>query len=290
MSHTKIIANTTNPTNKSAIAPIAAKSKVDRRMVGLSLHGWENGMVLSLIVAGFFALIAGAATWAVVRLTRLELADSKRELDAYKLTVESNVAEAKKEGIEAGKAAGNALVRAAESEKQTAELTKGNLTLQTNLERERIERLKLEEKLAPRSLSAAQRESIKAALTQFAGMRIDLIAFVQSSTPDTAPLAIAIGGILESARWRPKFWSTISTGAHITGILVSVREGSDSATLAAANGIVDILNRERLASSRWDAFNFRSGKLEEAPASGINGPPWDEADVAPIRMLIGTKP
>jgi hypothetical protein len=77
-----------NPTNKAAIATTAATSKEVRRVLGLSLHGWENAMVISLIIAGFFALIVGAATWAVVRLQRIELAESKRELDEYKLTVE----------------------------------------------------------------------------------------------------------------------------------------------------------------------------------------------------------
>jgi hypothetical protein len=42
-------------------------------MRGLSLHGWEISMVVFLIVAGFFALLAGAATWAIVRLQRIEL-------------------------------------------------------------------------------------------------------------------------------------------------------------------------------------------------------------------------
>jgi hypothetical protein len=45
-------------------------------MFGVSLHGWENAMISFLIVAGFFALIAGVATWVVVRLQRVEIAES----------------------------------------------------------------------------------------------------------------------------------------------------------------------------------------------------------------------
>src|SRR5260370_3946336 len=135
MSQMTAIPSTANPTNKNAIEPMAASSKDVRRMLGLSLHGWENSMVVFLIIAGFFALLAGAATWAVVRLQRIEIAESQRELDSYKLTVESKVADAKKEGIEAGKTAGNALVRA-------EELKAANLAL--------------EAQIAPRRLTEAQ--------------------------------------------------------------------------------------------------------------------------------------
>jgi hypothetical protein len=107
-----------NVTNNSPKAPMEATSKDIRRMLGLSLHGWENSMVVFLIIAGFFALLAGVATSAVVRLQRVEIAESKEEFDEYKLTVEGKVAEARKEGIEAGKTAGSALLRASETEKQ----------------------------------------------------------------------------------------------------------------------------------------------------------------------------
>jgi hypothetical protein len=63
-------------------------------MLGLSLHGWENAMVVFLIIAGFFALVAGAATWAVVRLQRIELASSEQELERYKLDTARNISEA----------------------------------------------------------------------------------------------------------------------------------------------------------------------------------------------------
>ena len=54
-------------------------------MLGLSLHGWENVMVVFLILAGFTALVAGVSTWAVVRLQRIELAGTEQEFDKYKL-------------------------------------------------------------------------------------------------------------------------------------------------------------------------------------------------------------
>lgn len=86
--------STINPTNNAATVETTKTSKKVRRMFGLSLQGWENWMVASLIVAAAFALIAGFATWQVVRLQRIELADSKNEFDRYKLDTEQKIADA----------------------------------------------------------------------------------------------------------------------------------------------------------------------------------------------------
>lgn len=59
-------------------------------MLGLDLHGWE------------YLMIASLATGAVVVLTRQENEHVRAEYETYKLTVEGKVADAKKEGIEAG--------------------------------------------------------------------------------------------------------------------------------------------------------------------------------------------
>ena len=55
---------------------MAIFSKKDRLLFGFSLHGWEDAMVIFLIIAGLFALLAGIATWQVVRLQRIEIATS----------------------------------------------------------------------------------------------------------------------------------------------------------------------------------------------------------------------
>src|SRR4051794_6129035 len=94
------VPNTTNPTSKTPIAETAIVSKRVRRMFGLSLHGWENWMVGSLIVAAAFALIAGFATWAVVRLQRIELAESKKDFDKFKLDADKKISEATAKALE----------------------------------------------------------------------------------------------------------------------------------------------------------------------------------------------
>jgi hypothetical protein len=95
------IKSATNPIEIATIATTADSSKEVRRMLGLSLHGWENAMVVFLIIAGFFALIAGAATWAVVRLQRIEIAESKIEFEKYKLDTAKGISEANARAKEA---------------------------------------------------------------------------------------------------------------------------------------------------------------------------------------------
>ena len=60
------------------------------------------------------------ANYSTAAHTRDENTKTKLDFDKYKLTVEGQVADAKKEGIEAGKLAGNAVLKAAELEKEAA--------------------------------------------------------------------------------------------------------------------------------------------------------------------------
>jgi hypothetical protein len=91
-------------------------------MLGFSLHAWENSMVVFLIIAGFFALLAGVATWAVVRLQRIEISESKAELDKYKLEAGEKIAAADASGRVAQAEAAKANAETAKANERTAEL------------------------------------------------------------------------------------------------------------------------------------------------------------------------
>ena len=82
---------------------------------------WANWILVGALMVGV------AATYAIVVSGNIKEANLKRELkekddalETYKLTVDGKVADAKREGIEAGKTAGDALVRAAGLEKEAA--------------------------------------------------------------------------------------------------------------------------------------------------------------------------
>ena len=95
-------------------------------MLGLSLHGWENSMVVSLIIAGGFALLAGAATWAVVRLQRIEIEASNKELEKYKIDAAKALESTKADAARANESSERL-------RNETARLQADNLALQTAL-------------------------------------------------------------------------------------------------------------------------------------------------------------
>jgi hypothetical protein len=204
-----------NPTNKSAIAPTAATSKKVRRMLGLSLHDWENSMILFLIIAGFFGLIAGAATWAVVQ--RIELAQSQKELEEYKLTVEGKVADAKKEGIEAGKTAGDALLRAAELEKEAAS---------SRLETEKIKGVVGWRTIKPEV--ASELERALAANPGSVNLRF------MDGDPEALFLAIQFSQVFSKAHWQIAPGALKPANAIVFGIGLPDSSGTDAQRLRAA--------------------------------------------------------
>ena len=100
----------------SAMTTATSFSKKVGRMLGLSLHGWENLMVGSLVFAAIAAAIVGVSTWAVVRLQRQELASSKIEFDTYKLETAKHIADANSAGEAAKADAAGANERAIEAQ------------------------------------------------------------------------------------------------------------------------------------------------------------------------------
>jgi hypothetical protein len=220
----------TSATNNTPMAEIAAFSKKVRRMLGLSLHGWENWMVGSLIFAAAFALIAGFSTWAVVRLQRIELADSKMEFDKYKLTVEGQVADAKKEGVRAGENAGNALVRAAALEKQAAELKAANLAL--------------EAKVAPRRLSGDQKSKISTALSGAIPLPVAVVSRLLDF--EGKDFAEDLASALEKSQWtvtRNGSWTQSEKGVFIALVEPKPEQLALASTLSAALDDANIVHK-----------------------------------------------
>jgi hypothetical protein len=226
---------------------------------GLSLDSWNNLIVVFLSIGAAAAVAVGITTYIAFQLQKQEAAEAKDEFDRYKLDADKKIAEAHARAAEANRVA----------------------------EEERLARLKLEAKLAPRSVDKAL---LKADVSAFSGNRVDFIAFVQGTSPDTPLLSFAISEALNQAGWSIKGWTTLGANFVITGVLVTTRENSSPEIESAANALVAALVKQGVDASRWPQLNFNTGKLDEMHVAGVNGPPWDENDVAPIRVLIGTKP
>jgi hypothetical protein len=174
-----------------------------RQMSADDVSWWANWILVGALLIGV------VATYAIVVSGNIKEANLKRELkekdDAlttYKLTVESNVADAKKEGIEAGKAAGDALLRAAALEKEAAEA------------KERAAKLELE--LAkikqPRLLGEDGMKVLAAQMTEFADTRFDV--GVIPGDPEAFIFLSHVAAALEKACWK---WIDWNPGGPLAG-------------------------------------------------------------------------
>jgi hypothetical protein len=152
-------------------------------MLGLTLHGWENAMVGALVIAGFFAIVATAATWAVVRLQRNEIAYSKDEIDRYRLKTAKEISLAN--------------ARAAEAE------------------------LALEKFRAPRKLEETQVTRIISAAARFSGtpfdVSVNLEAEPQSFAVQIGSVLESAGWVWRNRNNTPG--RTIKVGSHEAGLL-----------------------------------------------------------------------
>jgi hypothetical protein len=218
-------------------------AKARRGVFGISLHGWEQLMLFSL-------LLVFATTAVVVILQRREAAEATRDLAQYKLTVEGKVADAKKEGIEAGKTAGDALLRAAELEKQAAQLRKDAAeanaalgaaqadiakanaqiaganeraaALENEAAQARVEQERLKAQLAWRAIEPGKMQTLRTLLANSKGT-----VFIEyaANDPEATYFAIQIARIFDDrTHWTLEVGSVSSPGLVMLGLFVRGKE------------------------------------------------------------------
>jgi hypothetical protein len=115
---------TSNPMQDIPTKTNANTSKRLSRMLGLSLHSWEDIMVASLALAGVIALIIGIATFSVVRFQRVEIVESNEALERYKAEAANALESTKAEAARANESSERL-------KNETARLQSDNLALQT---------------------------------------------------------------------------------------------------------------------------------------------------------------
>lgn len=92
--------------------------------LGHNSDWWNAAMVVALLLAFLAAGLVAAATAGVIVIQKREAASAKEDLEKYKTSVAGQVAEARVEGINAGKAAGDANLKAAQANEKAAEATR----------------------------------------------------------------------------------------------------------------------------------------------------------------------
>jgi hypothetical protein len=160
-------------------------------------------MLLALGLAALVAFLVAIATAGVVVTTKREATAAEEELRKYKLTADGKIADAKKEGIEAGKTASDALLKAAELEKEAEKLRAANLALQLRVQ--------------PRRLSGENSSILVAALSK---IKPPLAIGVVSRLLDTegADFADDLSAAFTAANWqsvRQRDWTMPNKGIAI---------------------------------------------------------------------------
>jgi hypothetical protein len=119
-------------------------------------------------------------------------------------------------------------------------------------------------------------------LRRFAGTKAAV--FVLDQVSDAPAAGSTISAYLGDAGWAPQTWTWTGV-AGIFGVVVLIKEGSDSATNEAASTLVEAL--------RSTGFNATKG---DWPADwrryrgALDGPQTPGPTEAPIRIVIGAKP
>jgi len=239
--------------------------KVRRSVFGIDLHGWEHLMLLALAATGLVAIAVALTTTSVVILQRHETAEAKRELEEYKITAESKVAEA-------GKSAGDALLRAADLEKQAEQLRKD--TAEANARAVEAQ-LALERFKAPRTLSTEQQSAIAEKLKPWANMPV---SFGVSDGAETVSLLAQIRKVVVDAGWSPtasQLGDIEINGAGLGyGIAVETQVALEAASGSIAAGAAKALS---------EALNAHGIQTKAVINRLLKNP-------AAVNVFVGTKP
>jgi len=167
----------------------------------------------------------------------------------------------------------------AESNKQAAEANQ-------KAESERLARLKIEEKIAPRGLSPAQFGNLRNKLIEFASTPIDVCVFPEGSS-DIIPLSHEILHVLQAAKWDALMFTAIGSGANVMGIWVSISNRSDITVKSAAKLLISALNSEGIITKELVPFPEEHLPFTHSSENKLH---LNRKQYAPIRIMIGTKP
>lgn len=295
-----------------------ANAAASTLFLGHNGEWWDFWLIVSVIIAALAATAVGIMTTGSLVSHKREAIAAGKALAAYQLETGKQISGANAEAAKANARAAGAQADAARAgerasalesdaakarertatlEKETAEAKAGIAVANARAaeanekaEAERLERVKLEIRLAARTIPQQAHDAFVPLLRAAGSFRADVFAYAEGSTPDTAPFGQSLWSILNEAGWTAKYWATIGGAGVVRGIVVITREGSSDEIEHAADVLVNGLRAAEIAASKWGE-HFKTNEAKEIPGTaGVTGPNWDANDVAPIRILIGTKP
>lgn len=237
------------------------------------------------------ALANQRAQEATERTAKLEHRASDAEAQAKRSQAEIAKANAAAQDANARAASAQAETAKANaiSHKAAAEVAKAQsqiagaqqVAAQANLvaETERLARIKLEAKLAPRTLTAEQQQKLIKTLTPYSPTSVDI--YVLQDTTDSRTFSTILINCLASAGWdvHVAYASNSSMVAH--GVIIGIRPGENTLTNNAGLTLVSELQTMDIATVAYD--------YDKMPTAGA----FFNSNIGPpsqIRIFVGSKP
>ncbi len=153
-------------------------------------------------------------------------------------------------------------------------------------EEERLARVKIEEKIAPRYLPVEQYNILRDKLAKYAGMAVDVIAYPGGS-PDIIPLSYQIAHLLHEANWDMVYLKSTGSAMFVEGVIVAIRNESDHDALSAAILLVEGLNANGIVTV------FKNSLPEQDKGLFVSSATTDvlnkRKEITRIKILIGIK-
>ena len=176
-------------------------------------------------------------------------------------------------------AAGQQTAEADAARAQIAEAEARAAEANRHAEEDRLARIKIEDRLAPRNVSGEQFLGLVAALSKLPGAPVAI--WSAGAAPEIGAVSRTILLALQAASWEAHVWTWTGVGP-IAGIAVLVQHDADAATVEAASTLNAALNAAGLQSvpGAWPAEWRTVG-------GGLNGPP-NPTDPK-IRVIVGAK-
>jgi hypothetical protein len=228
------------------------------------------GLIIGLVVGVVSTVVL---VWmGKVKEDYLNRAIAKANVDAAQSLLavkqaEANLAGANARAEEAKAASAEANARAAEANKIA--------------EGERLARVKIEEKLAPRSITREQIVGLSKRLKPYAGISIDILQIGES--PEITHFRSLIEIPLRAAGLRPLSSTAVGSGSFI-GLSVGVLVDANDSEKAVATALLSAFNAEGIT-----AENAGVVKREDWPGF-VMAPKGEVTNKAPIRIYVGSKP
>ncbi len=237
------------------------------------LRTMVGGLLITIGVAGELFIQFRASK------VETELRTDSHEVEAL---LNKQAADANKEAADARNEAGNAIKQAAQATRDAAvarrdaesfqlEIAKANeraAEANKKTEEERLARLKIEESLAPRRISAEQTARLARDLKRLNGQKVNL--FFISGDPETAVFVDLLGSALKTAGLKVEIQPGMILGAVKPGISFQIGKNRFADANILANALID-------------------AGLAEKPIPADKIPETDQTRVDELQIILGPK-